>query len=107
MDIPFKVNQGRVPDSRPAAERRLAALGRRLSRDSSLAEKYASGMTVMLEKGYAEPVNSSSSISGHVWYLPHQPVISEQKGGKGRIVFDCAAKSERLSLNDQVLQGPD
>jgi hypothetical protein len=107
MDIPFKVNQGRVPDSRPAAERRLAALGRRLSRDSSLAEKYASGMTVMLEKGYAKPVNSSSSISGHVWYLPHQPVISEQKGGKVRIVFDCAAKSERLSLNDQVLQGPD
>ena len=42
-----------------------------------------------------------------LWYLPHQPVIHEQKLGKVRVVFDCAARFGDTSLNDQLLQGPD
>ena len=44
---------------------------------------------------------------GHTWYLPHHPVLHPQKPQKPRIVFDCAAKYEDVSLKDQLLQGPD
>ena len=41
-----------------------------------------------------------------VWYLPHHPVFRPQKPVKVRVVFDCTAKFEDTSLNDQLLQGP-
>ena len=44
---------------------------------------------------------------GHTWYLPHHPIVHPQKPQKPRIVFDCAAKYEDVSLNDRLLQGPD
>ena len=39
--------------------------------------------------------------------MPHHPVTHPQKPEKARIVFDCAAKFQNTSLNDQLLQGPD
>ena len=45
--------------------------------------------------------------SKRVWYLPHHPVFHPKKPDKPRVVFDCAAKCNRLSLNDCILQGPD
>jgi hypothetical protein len=106
MDIPFKDIKTPLPESRFTAERRLASLGKRLSKDPVLAVKYAEGMAAMVEKGYAEVVHDTHVCPGRVWYLPHQPVISAQKGGKVRIVFDCASKREGVSLNDLALQGP-
>ena len=44
---------------------------------------------------------------GSVWYLPHHPVLNANKPGKVCIVFNCAAKHQGTSLNDQPLQGPD
>ena len=34
-------------------------------------------------------------------------MLSEAKPGKVRIVFDCAAKYEGVSLNNQCYKGPD
>jgi len=43
------------------------------------------------------------SIPGDVvWYLPHHAVKHPRKG-KVRVVFDCAAKTKGLSLNDDLL----
>ena len=42
-----------------------------------------------------------------MWYLPHYPVTHLVKPGKVRLVFDCTAKYHGISLNQQLLQGPD
>ena len=51
-----------------------------------------------------EPDKDVSSIS---WYLPHHNVVNPKKPDKVRVVFDCAAKFNGESLNNNVLQGPD
>lgn len=61
----------------------------------------------MSEKVYVEPVDCSAAEPSRVWYLFHQLVISEHKGGKVRIVLDNATVSSGVSLNDLRLQGPD
>ena len=42
-----------------------------------------------------------------IWYLPHHAVWHPRKPDEPRIVFDCAAKTEGVSLNDQLLKGPE
>ncbi|XP_076069969.1 uncharacterized protein LOC143041796 [Oratosquilla oratoria] len=61
------------------------------------------------EEGYAEyvPETDLKRDDGKVWYLPHHSVTSEAKPGKVRVVFDCAAQKNGVSLNSQCLQGPD
>ena len=41
------------------------------------------------------------------WYLPHFPVVRLDKSTmKVRIVFDCSAKCDGVSLNDEIHAGP-
>ena len=42
--------------------------------------------------------------AGKTWYVPHHCVSTSSKF---RIVFDCSAKYQGTSLNDNLLQGPD
>ena len=44
---------------------------------------------------------------GVIWYLPHHNVVNINRPDKMRIVFDCAAKFHDVSMNGEVLQGPD
>ena len=43
----------------------------------------------------------------NVWYIPHYPVLNPNKRDKVRIVYDCAAKSKGVSLNEKLMKGPD
>ncbi len=78
-----------------------------------LKEKYRNVIEDYLEKGYTAKVpeekqkSESKSTTGRIWYLPHHPVFHAQKPEKVRVVFDCAAKFEDTSLNDQLLHEPD
>ncbi len=106
--IPFKDVPVMMPNNREVAKRRLDSLKRRLRRDSVLREKYKHGIENLVKKGYAEPVEDCDHRSDlPVWFIPHHPVTNVDKPGKVRIVFDCAAKYQGMSLNDRVLQGPD
>ena len=40
-------------------------------------------------------------------YFPHHAVVTEKKPGKIRVVFDCAAALQAISLNNQCHKGPD
>ena len=57
-----------------------------------------------IEKEHAVEVNPKINP---VWYLPHHPVVHSLKPDKARAVYDCAAKHKHVSLNEQLLQGPD
>ena len=91
----------------PLALARLQQLKRKLSRDSSLHQKYAETVNDYISKGYAREVTHMDTDSKRVWYLPHHPVVNANKPGKLRVVFDCAAKYEGISLTSKLLQGPD
>ena len=43
---------------------------------------------------------------GKIWYLPHHGVYHSYKPDKIRVVFDCSARYDGVSLKSQLLQGP-
>ena len=65
-------------------------------------------MLKLFAHGYAEPVPKDQiEKEGRVWYIPHHGVYHQKKPGKIRVVFDCSASYMGVSLNGQLLQGPD
>lgn len=106
--LPWRNSDLTLPNNRELAEKRLRYLKRRLNNDPVLSEKYKDGMSEYLTKGYAEKVPSDEITSTKKrWYLPHHPVVNPHKPDKVRIVFDCAAQFHGISLNSQLLSGPD
>ncbi|XP_055711452.1 uncharacterized protein LOC129806705 [Phlebotomus papatasi] len=97
-----------VPESRDVAVKRLYTMERKLDRDPALAEAYCAKISDHLEKGYLIKLTEEDRMTptGNTWYLPHFAVFHPAKG-KIRVVFDCAAKSGNVSLNDLLMSGPD
>ncbi|XP_028410467.1 uncharacterized protein LOC114533081 [Dendronephthya gigantea] len=114
IGIPWKYDEPSLPNNKPMAEKRLEYLKKRLERDPDLRSKYKATMEEYILKGHAKRVQPNpveepkdAPPMKPTWYLPHHPVTHPQKPEKVRIVFDCAAKFHNVSLNDQLLQGPD
>ncbi|CAC5406218.1 unnamed protein product [Mytilus coruscus] len=65
-------------------------------------------MNKVIEGCYAEPVPTDDldRNDGKVWYLPHHGVYHPLKPEKIRVVFDCSARNLGVSLNNELLQGP-
>ena len=104
--IPFRHTDLHLPNNWCMASKRLASLKCRLRRDEALRRRYSDEMRVLLDEGYAEPVEQREGPEGRIWYLPHHPVFNPNKPDKTRIVFDCAAQYQGISLNSEVSQGP-
>jgi len=105
--IPWKGDIGHLPDNYEMAKKRLCNLEKRLSKCHKTAEDYDSIILAHLEKGYITRVQSSTNCDTKTWYLPHFPVIRQDRSStKVRIVFDASAKCEGVALNDVIYQGP-
>ena len=107
--LPWRKYQPNLPNNRIQAQQRLQLLKTRLLKDSSLCKKYKEFMDDLFTKTYASKVTANQVIGplGTHWYIPHHPVFHLQKPEKVRVVFDCSVKYSNISLNDQLLQGPD
>ena len=73
------------------------------------AEQYCANMESYVTKGYVRKLCPEEAEKGSkkTWYLPHFAVSNPNKPGKFRMVFDAAAKSRGVSLNDAMLTGLD
>jgi len=106
IQLPFKVQMERVPDSKLMSERRGALLEKRLKKDDDLKQSYDRIIVDYLEKGYITEL-TEERMKNVKWWLPHFPVIKRNKETtKIRIVFDAAAKSKNICLNDLIEPGP-
>ena len=106
VKIPWKDNKVVLQNNYAYAVQRLASTERKLFRDETLSTTYSNIFGQYLEKGYIRKVNN---VEGDptMWYLPHFPVVREDKATtKVRIVFDAAAKTNGICLNDTIYQGP-
>ncbi|XP_055551044.1 uncharacterized protein LOC129733299 [Wyeomyia smithii] len=106
----WRKDERRFPDSYPMAVRRAKALERRLEQDEVLKNIVCKQIDDYQAKGYAHKATKeelSGTPSSAVWYLPLNVVVNPRKPGKVRLVWDAAACVRGVSLNTQLLKGPD
>lgn len=105
--LPFKREDESMPNNFCIAKQRVLGLKRRLQKDVHFHEEYTNFLDDVISNGYAEqvPRHQLEPCEGKVWYIPHHGVYHPRKG-KLRVVFDCAAEFKGVSLNSQLLQGP-
>ena len=104
--VPWKHDKTELPDTKPMALSRLRSTERNLKIDNRVAEEYRATIQAYVEKGYLRKVPSDEQPLNNVWYLPHFPVVRMDKTTtKVRIVFDCAAKCNGISLNVMIHAG--
>ncbi|KAJ8040732.1 Alpha-N-acetylgalactosaminide alpha-2,6-sialyltransferase 6 [Holothuria leucospilota] len=104
--IPWKEGAPRPPVNREMAASRLINLEKNLMKRPKVASEYQRIIKDYESKGYVSKVDSSGSNEGG-WYLPHFPVVRDDKETtKVRIVMDAAAKLNDRSLNDCIESGP-
>ena len=105
--IPWKNDEPPLYCNRKTAEDRLYSLEKHLQRRPDVGEKYCQVMKANETKGYIRKLEPGEIDNGPSWYLPHFPVVREDKETtKVRIVYDSAARYGGISLNDAMLPGP-
>ncbi|XP_043977226.1 uncharacterized protein LOC122833589 [Gambusia affinis] len=107
LPLPFKEDRPILPNNKNCAEHRLKCLKKRFGKDKQYHSDYVKFMNETIECGDAVKVPPEELHKHPAWYIPHHGVYHPQKPGKIRVVFDCSAKYEGVSLNDHLLTGPE
>ena len=63
-------------------------------------------MEDMVQKGYAEK-SFQQVQQGKTWFIPHHGEYHPSKPGKIRVVFDCSAEYDGVSINKKLMSVPD
>ena len=67
---------------------------------------YKGFMDDLIKKGDAEK-STKEAPEGRTWYIPHHGMYHPNKPTKIRVVFDCSAEFMEVSLNKNLMSGPD
>ncbi|XP_060799417.1 uncharacterized protein LOC132901020 [Neoarius graeffei] len=108
LKLPFRKASVHMPSNRKMAEQRLNSLKRKMARNDQFKQEYTAFITDFFDNNYAEevPQGELQQPAGATWFLPHHGVYHPKKK-KLRVVFDCAASFQGVSLNSELLPGPD
>ena len=104
--VPCKDHKPKLPDNCSIATSRLHSTEKKLLQNEFVAKEYQITIEEYIQKGYLRRVPPDEKPPLEVSYLPHFPMIRMDKStSKVRIVFDCSAKYEGISLNDVIHPG--
>ena len=106
MPLPFVDDKPSFPNNRTYVAKRMESLKRKFHKDDSLRITFSATMLEYFATGIAEHA-PERPIAGLEWYIPLLAVFSDKKPGKCRVVCDCPAKFQGVSLNGKIHQGPD
>ena len=108
LKLSFRHSPLYLPDSLSAARKRLYLLKKKMEKDPEFHEQYSRVMNNYLAEGSLRRVpDEEVPTLNAIWYLPYHAVWHPRKPAEPRVEFDCASKSGGVSLNDQLLQGPE
>ena len=74
-------------------------------KEEAFRTEYCEFMKELFDAGHARKV-PRERLSERSWYIPHHGVYHPRKK-KLRVVFDCSAEQDGVSLNSKLLQGPE
>ncbi|XP_065094301.1 uncharacterized protein LOC135714851 [Ochlerotatus camptorhynchus] len=106
----WKEDDTHLPESYIQVYKRLQNLEAKLKKDPELKNWTNNTIADYVTKGYARKLTpkEKEEWAGEIFYLPTFIVVNKNKTPpKPRLVFDAAAKSWGISLNDALLAGPD
>ena len=108
MPLPLKSGSVCLPNNRQLAVKRWNQLNDRFKKNpKSFADYQIFMKDLILQCAGEVPVDRLNVQDGKVNYVPHAGVYNPKKPGQIRVVFDCSAQFNGVSLNDYLLQGPD
>ncbi len=81
----------------------LRGIERRLQRNPESAAVYGQEIALLEKSGFISEVEPTHDSFKEPWYIPHHLV---EHNGKPRIVFNCSYQWKGMSLNNQLLPGP-
>ncbi|KAK3730393.1 hypothetical protein QZH41_015611, partial [Actinostola sp. cb2023] len=101
-------NRISLPYNRHLAEKRWRQLNSRFKKNPKFLQDYKTFMKDVVDLCAEKvPTERLDVRDGKVNYVPHTGVYHPKKPGQIRVVFDCSARYEGVSLNDCLLQVPD
>ncbi|XP_041773788.1 uncharacterized protein LOC121594522 [Anopheles merus] len=106
----WKPEVAHFPNSYPNALKRLVSLEKQLNKNRELQVWAKNTFADYIQKGYLRKLTPSqvAIATPKTFYLPHFVVVNRNKPiPKPRLVFDAAAEVNHISLNSQLLSGPD
>lgn len=109
MPLPWKDDSVTFPDNRQAVFNRASNTLNKIKRDEDKLQKCLLAMQNNIDDRHVERVSDEGLAKvepGNFWYLPVFPVSNDNKD-KIRLVFDGSAAHKGVSLNSQLLSGPD
>ncbi|XP_075167990.1 uncharacterized protein LOC142241581 [Haematobia irritans] len=97
-----------MPNSYDMSLKRLQSMERKMIRDYNFSVAYKEIIASYIKKGYVRKLSNEEKLKSDPkkWYLPHFAVTNPNKPGKIRLVFDAAAQVDGVSLNSNLLKGP-
>ena len=94
-----------MPENRSQILHRLKYTRKKMLKEPKFYIEYCNFMRKLFKANHARKV-PKERIGERAWYIPHHGVYHPTKG-KLRVVFDCSAEKDGVSLNSKLKQGPD
>ena len=90
--LPFKVDHHPICDNYDLCIKRFKSLQKKLSKNKALLQSYNDILKDQFSQDVIEPVIENAKVLGQVHYLPHRPVLREDKiTSRIRIIFDASS----------------